>query len=82
LWCRHCAGKTETGREITAGDPNWTRLNALAGKARSEPLAWLSMDDVYGDVGTAPAFRNAFAASLTDIWTKGTARALADFVGA
>lgn len=82
LWCRHCAGKTETGREITAGDPNWARLNALAGKARSEPLAWLSMDDVYGDVGTAPAFRNAFAASLTDIWTKGTARALADFVGA
>ena len=82
LWCRHCAGRTETGREITAGDPVWARLNALAEKARAEPLAWLAMEDVYGDVGTAPAFRDAFAASLTGIWSKGTARALADFVGA
>ena len=81
LWCRHCFGKTETGKDITAGDPAWARLTTLAEKARSEPLAWLTMDDVYGDVGTAPAFRNAFAASLSDIWKKGTARALADFVG-
>jgi len=80
LWCRHCFGKTETGNDITAGDPNWPRLTQLAQKARTEPLAWLTMDDVYGEVGQAPAFRGAFAKSLTDIWSKGTERALADFV--
>ncbi len=82
LWCRHCAGKTETGRDITAGDPNWPRLTALAQQAKADPLAWLTMEDVYGDVGQAPAFRAAFARSLADIWSKGTERALADFVTA
>jgi mannitol 2-dehydrogenase len=82
LWCRHCFGRTETGKDITAGDPAWARLTELAARARTEPLAWLTMDDVYGDVATAEAFRMAFARSLSDIWSKGTARALADFVGA
>ena len=82
LWCRHCAGKTETGRDITAGDPNWPRLNQLAQQAKVHPLAWLTMDDVYGDVAQAPAFRTAFARALADIWSKGTERALADFVAA
>ena len=39
------------------------------------------MDDVYGDVGQSDIFRKAFAKSLTDIWSMGTAKALADFVG-
>jgi mannitol 2-dehydrogenase len=80
LWCRHCFGKTETGKDITAGDPNWPRLTQLAQVAKADPLAWLGMEDVYGDVGQAQPFRAAFARSLDDIWAKGTERALADFV--
>jgi mannitol 2-dehydrogenase len=82
LWCRHCFGKTETGKDITAGDPVWARLSDLAARAKSDPLLWLTMDDVYGDVAKAEPFRKAFAKSLADIWSRGTARALADFVGA
>lgn len=81
LWCRHCFGKTETGKDITAGDPVWARLAELAAKAKTDPLMWLTMDDVYGDVAQAEPFRKAFAMSLTAIWSKGTQRALADFVG-
>jgi mannitol 2-dehydrogenase len=81
LWCRHCFGKTETGKDITAGDPVWPRLAELAAKAKTDPLVWLTMDDVYGDVAQAEPFRKTFAMSLTDIWSKGTQRALADFVG-
>ncbi len=80
LWCRHCFGKSETGRDITAGDPSWPRLQALAEKAKADPLAWLTLDDVYGDVAQSPAFRTAFAASLGGIWAKGTAQALEDFL--
>ena len=36
---------------------------------------------VYGDVAQASVFRAAFSKSLSDIWSRGTARALADFVG-
>jgi hypothetical protein len=39
------------------------------------------MDDVYGDVARSLEFQKAFGQSLTDIWTKGTARALSDFSG-
>ncbi len=81
LWCRHCFGKTETGKDITAGDPDWARLSGLAAKAKSEPLAWLAMEDVYGDVAQSVQFQKAFSRSLSDIWSKGTARALGDFVG-
>ena len=80
LWCRHCFGKTETGKDITAGDPAWARLSALAAKAKADPLAWLSMDDVYGDVAKSESFRQAFTLSLRDIWSKGTEKALVDFV--
>lgn len=80
LWCRHCFGKSESGRDITAGDPIWPRLTELAAKAKDDPLVWLSMDDVYGDVGQNEGFRSAFARSLNAIWSKGTERALADFV--
>jgi mannitol 2-dehydrogenase len=81
LWCRHCFGTSDSGKPITAGDPNWERLRSLAAEARTDPARWLTMDDVYGDVAQAPAFRAAFSQSLADIWSKGTARALADFVG-
>jgi mannitol 2-dehydrogenase len=80
LWCRHCFGKTETGKDIIAGDPIWPRLTELAAMAKTDPLAWLSMEDVYGDVGRSDVFRRAFANSLNDIWAGGTARALAEFV--
>ena len=82
LWCRHCFGKTETGKDIIAGDPIWPRLTELAAMAKTDPLAWLSMEDVYGDVGQSDVFRKAFAKSLSDIWSRGTATALASFVGA
>jgi len=82
LWCRHCFGKTETGKDIIAGDPIWPRLTELAAMAKTDPLAWLSMEDVYGDVGRSDVFRRAFANSLNDIWAHGTARALAEFVKA
>lgn len=81
LWCRHCYGKSESGKDIVPGDPSWARLNDLAKKAKGDPLVWLTMDDVYGDVARDEGFRAAFARSLTAIWSKGTERALADFVG-
>ena len=80
LWCRHCFGTSESGRDITAGDPAWPRLTELAARAKADPLAWLSMEDIYGDVGRSELFRAAFTRSLKEIWGKGTERALADFI--
>ncbi|NMD06726.1 MAG: mannitol dehydrogenase family protein [Phyllobacteriaceae bacterium] len=80
LWCRYCFGTTESGKVIEPNDPVWDRLQALSRKAKDDPLEWLSMADIYGDVAEEPAFREAFAAALTALWTKGTAAVLEDYI--
>ncbi|SON58109.1 Mannitol 2-dehydrogenase [Hartmannibacter diazotrophicus] len=72
LWCRYCFGTTDAGETIEPNDPNWPRLQATAQKAKDDPMAWLAMGDVYGDVGKSDAFAKAFATALDSLWTKGT----------
>jgi mannitol 2-dehydrogenase len=82
LWCRYCAGTTDSGKIVEPNDPIWPRLNALALQAKSDPLLWLSMDDIYGDVGKDETFRKAFADWLTMVWRDGTAKALQAYINA
>ncbi|MBL8788859.1 MAG: mannitol dehydrogenase family protein, partial [Rhizobiales bacterium] len=81
LWCRYCYGTSESGKVIEPNDPSWDRLQALARKAKEDPLQWLTMDDIYGDVAKSEIFRESFAAALTSLWSKGTSQALKDYVG-
>ena len=66
---------------IEPNDPNWDRLRALSRLAKGDPLQWLTMDDIYGDVGHSEVFRACFAKALTSLWTNGTAATLKAFVG-
>jgi mannitol 2-dehydrogenase len=81
LWCRYCAGTTDSGAKIEPNDPNWDRLQAQAQAARAEPLAWLAMTDIYGETARAPAFRDAFAAHLAALWADGTEATLKRYLG-
>jgi mannitol 2-dehydrogenase len=81
LWCRYCAGVTESGAMIAPNDPNWDRLHALAGAARSDPAAWLAMGDIYGAVAEATAFREAFTAHQRALWADGTEAVLRRYIG-
>jgi mannitol 2-dehydrogenase len=63
LWCR---------KIIDPNDPSWDKLRALAQKAKSDPLAWLSMRDVYGDVVDSDVFKKSFSDALTSLWNRGT----------
>jgi mannitol 2-dehydrogenase len=78
-WCRYCAGATDSGTPIEPNDETWPRLAAAARDASHDPRAWLSMKDVYGDVGDEPAFVAAFAAALARLARDGAARALATY---
>jgi mannitol 2-dehydrogenase len=64
LWCRYCYGVSESGKIIEPNDPSWDRLQALSRKAKDDPLQWLTMDDIYGDVAKSEEFRAAFAAGI------------------
>lgn len=80
LWCRYCAGVTDSGATIAPNDPNWDRLTAVAKAAKSDPSRWLGMDDIYGATGRNPDLIAAFAAALNDLWARGTKAVLADFL--
>lgn len=82
LWCRYCAGVTDSGGAIAPNDPSWDRLNAQAKAAREAPEAWLELHDIYGPVATAAPFRDAFAKSLRALWADGTASVLRHYLAA
>jgi mannitol 2-dehydrogenase len=80
LWCRYCAGTTDSGAAIEANDPDWDRLTAVAQAARHDPAQWLAMADIYGDLGDDAAFAAAFAHALNALWADGTAAVLQRYV--
>ncbi len=80
LWCRYCHGTTESGAPIAPNDPNWDRLTALSAQAKSSPMRWLSMEEVYGDLAKNTAFATRFAHHLADVWARGTAAVLTDYL--
>ncbi len=82
LWCRYCAGVTDSGVLVEPNDPNWDRLQAAARAAKADPMVWLGMRDIYGRTAEAPAFRDAFGRALGALWAEGTAATLARFIGA
>ncbi len=82
LWCRYCFGETENGVAIAIEDVNADRLRDAARQARTNPEAFLSLRDVYGDLADHPIFRAAFANSLSSLWSKGVAATLANYLDA
>ena len=59
-WCRYCQGTREDGSVIEPNDPMWGELNPRALAAQDEPATWLEMTSLYGDLGEAGRFRDAF----------------------
>lgn len=80
LWCRYLHGTSESGAAIAIEDVNAARLQAAARKARAEPLAFLALEDIFGDVGRSPAFRDAFSAALAGLWRDGVAATLSRYL--
>ena len=73
LWCRYCAGEFEDGSPIEPNDPNWAVLTERANMAKTDPGAWLAMQDIYGDLAARPRFAVAFGDWLRMLWSQGTA---------
>ncbi|WGR63393.1 mannitol dehydrogenase family protein (plasmid) [Paracoccus ferrooxidans] len=72
LWCRYCAGTSDSGAVIEPNDPNWDRLVQVAQAARTDPSAWLDMAEIYGETGRDPRLAEPFARWLAMLWQKGT----------
>lgn len=71
FWCRYCEGRDEAGHDILPNDPSWDRLHACAKQSITDPLAWIAMRDVYGELGDDERFQRAFTAALSGIRDNG-----------
>jgi mannitol 2-dehydrogenase len=80
FWCRYCAGTTDSGKPIAPNDPNWDRLQEAAKKAQADPLAFLAMEDIFGDLAKNQTYITAFANALSTIWTHGTRETLTRYL--
>lgn len=76
LWCRYCYGVTESGAVIEPNDPNWDRLVERSKAAKTDPMQWLAMTDVYGDVAMHDGFRKSFANWLNALWKDGVEKTI------
>ncbi len=76
FWCRYCYGTTDSGAVIEPNDPSWDRLTKQATFAKSNPAAWLAMDDIFGSLASNPAYVAAFSSALLRIWQDGTVKTL------
>ncbi|MCD1642630.1 mannitol dehydrogenase family protein [Aurantimonas coralicida] len=81
LWCRYCRGVTDSGAAIAPNDPDWDHLTERARAAETDPMAWLSMDSVYGGLKDEPRFAEPFADWLRMLAAKGTADTLRTYLG-
>lgn len=80
LWCRYCAGETDSGTQIPPNDPNWDTLQGLARAAKADPKAWLAQRTIYGEVADDARFAAAFADALARLWRDGTPHVLAEYL--
>ena len=80
MWCRYCAGTSDSGTVIAPNDPNWDQLQALSKAARTNPALWLGLSAVYGDLNQNPRLVERFSHWLTSLWTQGTAATLKAYI--
>jgi mannitol 2-dehydrogenase len=80
LWCRYCAGTSESETEIAPNDPNWEVLMHHARKAKDDPAVWLSQRAIYGDLADHAGFVAGFEQALRAVWTNGSQEVIAQFL--
>jgi mannitol 2-dehydrogenase len=81
LWCRYCFGETDNGTPIPPNDPNWDDLQAQAKAAKDDPVVWLRMKPIYGDLVGNARFVRAFSTALRAVWERGTEAVLREYLG-
>ena len=80
LWCRYWGGFSEGGKDMQPEDSQADRLRTLAERSKSEPLAFLELQDVFGDLSESKAFQQSFQNALQHLWQHGTANTLQSYL--
>ena len=60
MWARMCQGVREDNSMIENNDPIWEILNTYAIEAKKNPLKWLDIKEVYGNLDHDQSFKELF----------------------
>ena len=60
LWAKMCQGVREDNSMIENNDPIWKILNTYAIEAKKNPLKWLDIKEVYGNLDHDQSFKELF----------------------
>lgn len=71
LWCRYSIGTDEENRVLDIKDPREELLKETALKAKDDPIVFLQMEDIYGDLAQNKKFVTIFSTYLNSIWKNG-----------
>ena len=77
FWSRYCATVADSG--IALQDPRSDQLTSAALAARGDPMAFLGLSEVFGDLCRSEALAEAFARQLEELWSRGPREALHRF---
>jgi mannitol 2-dehydrogenase len=70
-WARYAEGVDEQGEPITVVDRLADQLQALAARQQDEPLAFLGLRDLFGDLAEEPVFTTAYREALDSLHQRG-----------
>lgn len=70
-WARYAEGVDEQGEPIQVVDRLADQLRELAGRQREEPLAFLGVRELFGDLADEPVFTRAYQETLTSLHERG-----------
>jgi mannitol 2-dehydrogenase len=79
-WARYAEGIDEEGNEIVVVDPLKDQLVPIAKSQRSNPLAFIQNESLFGDLAKNETFSTAYLAALKSLFENGahkTVQALA-----
>ena len=71
LWCRYSIGTDENNKAIDINDGRKDKLKELALEAKTNPIVFIQMEDIYGNLAQNEYFANTFSKFLNSIWENG-----------
>jgi mannitol 2-dehydrogenase len=80
-WARYAEGVDESGRDLDVVDRLREPLTAAARRQRAEPLAFLQVRQVFGDLGDDPRFTGPYLRALASLHERGARATVAAQLG-
>jgi mannitol 2-dehydrogenase len=80
LWCRYCAATADTDMDLLLEDERKLLLQKAAVASQEKPSVFLSISEIFGDLGENEIFVSAFSRHLNALWSKGPRSVLQDFL--